>query len=1043
MSRIISRAESWEKAYEAFSQINFTAFDFTTIRRSMVEYIKLYFPESFNDFIESSEFVALLDTFAYLGEQLIYRVDVSSHENFLPVAQRKQNVLRLAKLISYKATRNLPARGLLKITSVSTTESVFDSRGNALKGTTILWNDLQNSTWKEQFNVVLNAASSSRIGTVTPTERVQVDNVLFELYSMNNVYNTRGVLPYSVTVTGSNYNMEVVPVKLDAYGPSERRPEVGSALTFLYGADGFGNDSPTTGFFLFTKQGRLTNVRTVFDGKTPNQFVDLDAGNINDTDLWINNVDPQTGLIVSNGDRRVSRSGEWNEVDTTSAQNIVFSYTSGKNRYEVETLEDDRVRIIFGDGEFATIPSGTFDIWYRTSANENLILPQNAIVNQPFAIDYVDAQGQRQTLTLTASLISNVQNASQSEDIDHIRRAAPATYYSQNRMVSGADYNLFPLKDPSILKLRAINRTYVGESKFTSWNDASDTYQDVKMAGTDLALTLKTGVATQTVIANTTPEKVYTNYVLPALATTDTFVYLNAQHIKDVRRSFLDAERTVIISALTSLLAPSKMWIVYDVARDAYSVTNDQPKSYVLMVERGTQGWKVSNMTTKLVAESPSTNFWSINNGAVISTDTLTAESDKITVLKANESKYGTLLSAPMNLVASAMVLDDNGMLTVNKLEMVAHDSTTTLQQGINVLNELIDPIYDFTEDGKFVFGKELLAIPKVKDRRTNPLPITLPFTYVKGIGEVTIAGLTPPSTDIIGGYTSGDWSEDTGVNPGALTNKIMLRVNFVDAKQVFQVVRRSMVYYVRQNLDGGFEVAEGTDDQRLIQASEELASIPESGRYYKRVRGVKGLNFMWMHTSPSYHLIDPSFTNINDVFLIQRGYYANYQAWLDGTAAQPVAPTPLQLRNDYKELLANAMLSDTVVFHPGKLKLILGNKAAPELRATLLVVKNEHSTLTDSQIKLSIKRLVRDFFDVQYWEFGETFYFTELVSVIHHQMAADINSVVLVPTSPQHYFGDMFEVNVQEDEIVQADVDVDDIEIVSSLNAARLRQLR
>ena len=298
MSRLISRAEAWEKAYEAFNQVNFTAFDYNTIKASLQEYIRLYFPESFNDFIESSEFVAIIEAFAYIGEQLIYRVDVGSHENFLSVAQRKQSVLRLAKLISYKATRNLPARGLLKIMSVSTTEAVFDSRGNALQGANILWNDLQNGLWKEQFTAILNAASSSTIGAVTPTERVQVDNVLFELYSLNNVYTTRGVLPYSASVTGNTYPMEVVPVKLDAYGPAERRPEIGSSLTFLYGSDGFGSDSPTTGFFLFTKQGRLGSYRATFDGKTPNQFYDLEAINVNDTDLWVNNVDPVTGLVV-------------------------------------------------------------------------------------------------------------------------------------------------------------------------------------------------------------------------------------------------------------------------------------------------------------------------------------------------------------------------------------------------------------------------------------------------------------------------------------------------------------------------------------------------------------------------------------------------------------------------------------------------------------------------------------------------------------------------------------------------------------------------
>ena len=60
MSRIISKAESFERVFEVFQQINFSAFDFLTVKESLIEHIKTYFPEDFNDWIESSEFVALI-----------------------------------------------------------------------------------------------------------------------------------------------------------------------------------------------------------------------------------------------------------------------------------------------------------------------------------------------------------------------------------------------------------------------------------------------------------------------------------------------------------------------------------------------------------------------------------------------------------------------------------------------------------------------------------------------------------------------------------------------------------------------------------------------------------------------------------------------------------------------------------------------------------------------------------------------------------------------------------------------------------------------
>ena len=137
MSRIVSKAEGWERAYEVFQQVNFSAFDFVTIKESMIEYMKLYFPEDFNDYIESSEFIAVLELFAYTAELLAYRLDLNAHENFLTTAQRKESVLRLAKLISYKTSRNIPARGLAKIQSVQSTEAITDANGVNLANTRI------------------------------------------------------------------------------------------------------------------------------------------------------------------------------------------------------------------------------------------------------------------------------------------------------------------------------------------------------------------------------------------------------------------------------------------------------------------------------------------------------------------------------------------------------------------------------------------------------------------------------------------------------------------------------------------------------------------------------------------------------------------------------------------------------------------------------------------------------------------------------------------------------------------------------------------
>ena len=55
--------EDWKILYQSFINTDFESYDFETMRKSMIDYIKKYYPEDFNDYIESSEFIALIDVF--------------------------------------------------------------------------------------------------------------------------------------------------------------------------------------------------------------------------------------------------------------------------------------------------------------------------------------------------------------------------------------------------------------------------------------------------------------------------------------------------------------------------------------------------------------------------------------------------------------------------------------------------------------------------------------------------------------------------------------------------------------------------------------------------------------------------------------------------------------------------------------------------------------------------------------------------------------------------------------------------------------------
>ena len=150
--------EDWKQIYQTYQEANFQSYDFETLRKSFVDYLRLYYPETFNDYIESSEFIALLDVMAFMGQSLAFRTDLNTRENYLDTAERRDSVVRLANLVSYTPKRNTEASGYLKVFSVSTTENITDYNGINLANLTVNWADPTNLDWQEQFTTIINAS---------------------------------------------------------------------------------------------------------------------------------------------------------------------------------------------------------------------------------------------------------------------------------------------------------------------------------------------------------------------------------------------------------------------------------------------------------------------------------------------------------------------------------------------------------------------------------------------------------------------------------------------------------------------------------------------------------------------------------------------------------------------------------------------------------------------------------------------------------------------------------------------------------------------
>jgi hypothetical protein len=413
------------------------------------------------------------------------------------------------------------------------------------------------------------------------------------------------------------------------------------------------------------------------------------------------------------------------------------------------------------------------------------------------------------------------------------------------------------------------------------------------------------------------------------------------------------------------------------------------------------ESWSIYNRNMKIIAESPSTKFWYNQNTQIIDPETKKVVYDKIRILRSNLDEGGQPLQRADVYDVVDFVYDTDGIIKPNSLEILPTDTQDFTQAGDGTPDNILQ-FELFSADAYEFF------IIDVTDEQ-NPFIVKVlscgEYRYVSGY-DMDMYDINAYDTGnlIVDGY--GSFNFDTGN---------LISANTVD--NTYRVGRR-----------------------RKVPAPATVSSA--TGVY--GCNAVKGLDFMWQHFSPVTHLIDPSVTNIHDAFIMTRGYYNNVISFVKGfNDINPQPPTPLELRTSYGYLLKNKMLSDTVVLHSGKIKLLFGAKADQRLRAKFRVVKKPGASFSDEHIKSEIVSVIDTYFDIQNWDFGDKFYATELISLIHQRLATQIASVVLVPMYSVNSFGSLFTIDSGFDEILQSAATVNDVEIVDALTPTAMRQIR
>jgi hypothetical protein len=210
----------------------------------------------------------------------------------------------------------------------------------------------------------------------------------------------------------------------------------------------------------------------------------------------------------------------------------------------------------------------------------------------------------------------------------------------------------------------------------------------------------------------------------------------------------------------------------------------------------------------------------------------------------------------------------------------------------------------------------------------------------------------------------------------------------------------------------------------------------------YRVYFGRSNIKFQYIHNADYESRIDPGLTNIVDIFILTKDYDKSFREWLDNTVTvEPLAPSSDFLYNMLStDLNKIKSLSDEIIYHPVKYKVLFGPRASSDVQATFKIVKNPEVVISDNDAKSKVLSAINEFFALENWDFGDSFYFTELSAYVMNRLAPNIVNFIIVPSQATLTFGSLYEIRAEKDQIFINGATVTDIEVISAITASKIK---
>ena len=443
------------------TNINYINKDFRSLKNTLIEYAKTYFPNTYKDFNETSPGMMLIEMAAYVGDVQSFYIDQQYREMMLPLAEERKNVINIAKMLGYRTKPIIPAyvditvKQTVDVISGNTplpdySQAVIIDKGMRITST------IDSDIIFETLDVVDFTTSGS--ADIAPEDTATDENNLTSEYTL-----TRQIRAISGETKTKTFIVESPSKFLTLTLPETNVIEiinvVDSNNNKWYEVDYLAQDKvPIETHFTddsdrSTAYSKIQSDTTTISVSAPYtlEFIKTNKRFIIDV-----NENDTTSLIFGNG---VMRSGQTQESLFLQTRQIGINIP-GSNQNLVASLDP-----LLGD-EYSLLGEApahtTLTVTYRIGGGINSNVP----VGDLTTINVISSLNNKSTSNVTVTNDNPARGGSNQETVNEIRHRASAFFTTQNRCVTKQDYEIRCMNMSA--KFGNIAKVYVAKSNLFS-----------------------------------------------------------------------------------------------------------------------------------------------------------------------------------------------------------------------------------------------------------------------------------------------------------------------------------------------------------------------------------------------------------------------------------------------------------------------------------------------------------------------------------------------------------------------------------------------